>query len=152
MRIIGPISKHDYLLSLVHLHRDSCDYGRGFLRFDQPRTFVAILSHFGNICFCTPDQCPKNISSESSRRRIVSTITLFFGDQPYWGHRVFELGVGPQPIPKKDLNSKKLAKTISIAVSDATMREQAADLGSKIRTENGVSKAVEVLERTFNSA
>lgn len=86
------------------------------------------------------------------RAGVPSIIIPFFGDQTYWGHRIFELGVGPKPILKKQLDSEKLSRAISIAVSDGSMKEKAADLGSKIRAEKGVSEAVQALERTFNSA
>jgi UDP:flavonoid glycosyltransferase YjiC (YdhE family) len=86
------------------------------------------------------------------RAGIPSIITPFFGDQPYWGHRIFELGVGPKPIPKKQLDSDNLARAISIAVRNQKIRNKAAELGSKIRSEHGVSKAVQVLEQKFNSA
>jgi UDP:flavonoid glycosyltransferase YjiC (YdhE family) len=86
------------------------------------------------------------------RAGVPSIITPFFGDQPYWAHRVYELGVGPKPIPKKRLDVGKLSQAISIAVSDQAMREKAVDLGSKIRSEDGVSAVVRVLERDFQSA
>jgi UDP:flavonoid glycosyltransferase YjiC (YdhE family) len=86
------------------------------------------------------------------RAGVPSIITPFFGDQPYWGQRIIELGVGPKPIPKKQLDSEKLSKAISIAVRDAEIRERAAELGSKIRKEDGLTEAVQVLEQTFNSA
>jgi UDP:flavonoid glycosyltransferase YjiC (YdhE family) len=85
------------------------------------------------------------------RAGVPSIVTPFFGDQPYWGHRVFELGVGPKPIPRKQLDSDRLGSAIRIAVSDGAMKEKAAELGSKIRNEDGVSEAVRVLERTFGS-
>jgi len=85
------------------------------------------------------------------RAGVPSIVTPFFGDQPYWGHRVFELGVGPKPIPRKQLDSDRLGSAIRTAVSDGAMKEKAAELGSKIRNEDGVSEAVRVLERTFGS-
>lgn len=67
----------------------------------------------------------------------------FFGDQPFWAERAFKLGVGPRPIPRKKLSAERLAEAISIAVSDAGMRSRAADLGKRIRAEDGVAGAVE---------
>src|SRR5690606_20447509 len=32
-----------------------------------------------------------------------TVVCPFFGDQPFWGRRIFELGVGPEPIPQKKL-------------------------------------------------
>jgi sterol 3beta-glucosyltransferase len=79
------------------------------------------------------------------------TITCpFFGDQPFWGQRVYELGVGPKPIPQKQLTAETLATAIQTAVSDARMVERAAALGEKIRAEDGVARAVEIIEATLN--
>ena len=79
-------------------------------------------------------------------------MTPFFGDQPYWGRRIFELGVGPKPIPKKRLDAEKLGQAISTAVTDDVMKEKAAELASRIQSEDGVVEAVKVLEQVSNSA
>ena len=70
------------------------------------------------------------------------------GDQPFWGRRVYELGVGPKPIPRKRLTVDRLAESIRIAVSDVTMQERAARLGERIRAENGIARAVAVIEQS----
>jgi len=77
---------------------------------------------------------------------IPSIVTPFMGDQPFWGRRVFELGVGPRPIPLQRLTAGHLAHAIQTALTDTAMREQAARLGERIRKENGVARAVEVIE------
>ena len=82
------------------------------------------------------------------RAGIPSIVTPFMGDQPFWGQRVYELGVGPHPIPRKRLTVDRLAESICIAVSDVTLREGAARLGVGIRAENGVARAVAVIEQT----
>ena len=73
-------------------------------------------------------------------------ICPFFGDQPFWGKRVFELGVGPPPIPQKKLSVEKLAQAIRTAVTDETMRNKAVVLGQKIRAETGIVNAITVIE------
>ena len=83
---------------------------------------------------------------------VPSILTPFFGDPPCWGRRVFEQGVGPWPIPRRQLEVDSLARAISVAVSSKEMREKAVALGSSIRREDGVSEAVRVLERTVPSA
>jgi sterol 3beta-glucosyltransferase len=70
----------------------------------------------------------------------------FFGDQPFWGRRVAALGVGPRPIPRKKLTTERLAHAIQQSVSDQGMRRRAAELGTRIRAEDGVSSAVKVIE------
>lgn len=68
-------------------------------------------------------------------------------DQAYWGQRVHELGVGPQPIHRARLNPGRLAEALRQAVSDEVMRSKAAGLGEKIRAEpDGVEAAVRLIE------
>ncbi|MGD8474873.1 MAG: glycosyltransferase, partial [Anaerolineae bacterium] len=69
------------------------------------------------------------------RAGVPSLVVPFFGDQPYWGQRVAELGAGPKPIPRKKLTADRLAQAISQAVTDGVMRRRAADLGARIRAE-----------------
>lgn len=78
---------------------------------------------------------------------VPSIITPFFGDQPFWGQQVHTLGVGPRPIPRRQLTVKKLAEAIQSAVTDLTMRKKAAQLGERIRAEDGVAQAVKVIEK-----
>jgi sterol 3beta-glucosyltransferase len=78
---------------------------------------------------------------------IPSIITPYFGDQPFWGQRVYELGVGPKPIPRQRLTADRLTESIRCAVSDTAMHEKAACLGKIIQSENGIARAVEILEK-----
>ena len=78
---------------------------------------------------------------------IPTVVVPFFQDQPFWGQRVVDLGVGPQPIPRPKLSVERLAAAITVAVTDESMRRRAATLGQRIRAEDGVSKAVEVINR-----
>ncbi|HEY6405979.1 MAG TPA: glycosyltransferase, partial [Ktedonobacteraceae bacterium] len=49
---------------------------------------------------------------------VPSIVTPFFADQPFWGQRVYELGVGPRPIARKRLTVDNLTETIGHAISD----------------------------------
>lgn len=80
---------------------------------------------------------------------IPSIITPFFGDQPFWGQRVYELGVGPKPIPRQRLTVESLAEAIRAAVSDAAIRKNAAHLGKLIRAEDGIARAVAIIEQNW---
>jgi sterol 3beta-glucosyltransferase len=81
------------------------------------------------------------------RAGVPGIITPVFGDQPFWGHRVASLGVGPQPVPQRELSAERLAAAIRAATSDGEMRARAADLGRRIRAEDGVTRAVEIIQR-----
>lgn len=82
------------------------------------------------------------------RAGIPSIITPFFGDQPFWGHRVYELGVGPKPIPRRQLTVESLAEAVHIAVSDTVIQKNAVHLGELIRAEDGIARAVAVIEQS----
>ena len=78
---------------------------------------------------------------------IPTIVTPFMGDQPFWGQRVYELGVGPRPIPRQRLTVERLAESIRCAVFDMTMREKASRLGERIRAENGIARTLAVIEQ-----
>jgi sterol 3beta-glucosyltransferase len=77
---------------------------------------------------------------------VPAIVIPFTSDQPFWGRRVYQLGVGPRPIPRKKLTAEKLAQAIRTATSDQAMRHRATELGERIRAEDGVTRAVEVIE------
>ena len=81
------------------------------------------------------------------RAGIPSIVVPFFGDQPFWGQRVKELGIGPEPIPFRKLTVERLARAIRITLTDPTMRQNAADLGLKIQAEDGIAKAVAIISK-----
>jgi UDP:flavonoid glycosyltransferase YjiC (YdhE family) len=76
-----------------------------------------------------------------------NVIIPFFGDQAFWAWRVDALGVGVKGVPRKRLTSQKLAEAINQAVGDEEIRANAAELGVRIRSENGVETAVAHIER-----
>ena len=84
------------------------------------------------------------------RAGIPSIVIPFFGDQPFWGQRVAELGVGPEPIPRRKLTVERLAQAVQDAVTDQTMRQRAANLGSQIQAEDGIARAVEIIQQIEN--
>ena len=88
-------------------------------------------------------------TAEGLRAGVPSVIVPFVLDQPFWGARIKALGVGPAPIPKKQLTADRLAAAISAAVTDSAMRQRAAACGAAIRAENGVSNAVALIKRYF---
>jgi sterol 3beta-glucosyltransferase len=71
-------------------------------------------------------------------------------DQPAWGKRVMELGVGPNPIPRKKLTAAKLASAIQATLAPQ-MITKATELGNKLRLEKGVENAVSVIQAYLNS-
>ena len=87
-------------------------------------------------------------TAASLRAGAPTIVVPFTADQPFWGHRVMQLGVGPKPIPRKTLTVDRLAAAIKTAVGDGAMRKRAAALGQKIRSEDGVAQAVDIFQNS----
>lgn len=81
------------------------------------------------------------------RAGVPSIVVPFLIDQPFWGKRVYDLGVGPAPIPRRKLTADRLAQAIQEAVTNTDMCQRAVELGSKIQAEDGIANAVEVIQQ-----
>jgi len=84
------------------------------------------------------------VTGAALRSGLPSVVVPVFADQPFWAGRVFELGAGPRPLPARQLTEASLADRIRAAASPE-VRSRAADLGRRIRAEDGVGRAVDVL-------
>lgn len=84
-------------------------------------------------------------TAASLRAGKPTAICPFFGDQPFWGRRIANLGVGPTPLDRKALSVESIAAAIA-SMDDPQMRERAAALGAAIRQENGIAAAVKFIE------
>jgi UDP:flavonoid glycosyltransferase YjiC (YdhE family) len=67
-------------------------------------------------------------------------------DQPYWGRRLAELGVGVPPVPYRKLSPARLASAINQLTGDPEIAARAKDLGAVLRAENGPSVAAQVVK------
>ncbi len=83
------------------------------------------------------------------RSGVPSCVVSFVFDQHYWGERVAELGVGPKPIRYKDLTVERLRKVIHNGIGNFQIRQKAARLGLKIREENGIENALNIIEKVL---
>ena len=79
------------------------------------------------------------------RAGIPTIIVPFFADQPFWGERVFRLGAGPKPIPRRQLTVERLAAAIDTVLRDPGMRKRAETIGERIRAEDGLAAAVDAI-------
>jgi sterol 3beta-glucosyltransferase len=89
-------------------------------------------------------------TSAGLRAGVPNIVIPFFGDQPFWGQRVAELGVGSEPIPRKQLTAERLAAAIHRAMTDQSMRQRAANLGAKIQAEDGIANVVAIVQEIEN--
>jgi sterol 3beta-glucosyltransferase len=89
-------------------------------------------------------------TAEGLRAGVPSVIVPHANDQYAWGQRVYELGVGPKPIPRKKLTAENLADAIQSALTDE-IKTAATSLGEKIRAEKGTEKAASVIIEAANA-
>ncbi len=78
---------------------------------------------------------------------LPTLVIPFGGDQTFWAMRVRMLGLGPMPIPRERLTVGKLTRALRDLVSVPSYRVAAAELASRLRLENGVGVAAELIER-----
>ncbi len=67
-------------------------------------------------------------------------------DQPFWGSRIAEIGVGPAPIPVKKVTTEKLISALQNTNSEE-IRNKAAQISLQIQSENGIEKAISIIEK-----
>jgi sterol 3beta-glucosyltransferase len=90
-------------------------------------------------------------SAAGLRAGIPSIIIPFMGDQPFWARRIYDLGVGTKPIPRKQITTQRLADAITEAVSSDAIRQNAKNLGEKIRAEDSIANVVNVVRRYISA-
>jgi len=74
-------------------------------------------------------------------------VAPYFGDQPFWGHRVADLGAGLPPLPQKKMTVDKLAHALRGVVKDKSFASHAETLAHELAKEDGVSNAVGLIEK-----
>jgi sterol 3beta-glucosyltransferase len=65
-------------------------------------------------------------------------------DQPFWARTVHARGASPKPVKAKRLDARHLADSLREAMQDP-IAARAADIGRRIRDEDGVAAAVSVI-------
>jgi sterol 3beta-glucosyltransferase len=66
-------------------------------------------------------------------------------DQPYWGRRLAELGVGVPAVPYRKLSPARLASAIEQLTADPDITARAKHLGTVLSAENGPSTAAQTI-------
>jgi sterol 3beta-glucosyltransferase len=70
----------------------------------------------------------------------------FMTTQHFFGHRMHEIGVAPPPLPQSRLSVRSLSHALSEIVTNTQMTTTAKEMGHRVRAEDGVRKAIKVLE------
>lgn len=87
------------------------------------------------------------MTAEGLRAGVPSVIIPSLPAQELWGSRVGALSVGPPPLRLERLSPDTLAEAIRAAAGDSDIRKCAAMLGAKIRAEDGLGMALNIIEQ-----
>jgi len=90
-------------------------------------------------------------TSAGLRAGIPNVVVPFMADQPFWGRRVQKIGAGPKPVNVNKLSVESLTQAF-VKADDEVVRKRAQAVGQRIRSEDGVKYAAELIESDlFNS-
>jgi sterol 3beta-glucosyltransferase len=84
--------------------------------------------------------------AEGLRAGKPTIVAAFFGDQPFWGKVIENLGAGPRALLRSTLTAERLAEAIRSAPRYAPRAEE---IGRAIRAEHGAERAALALVRHF---
>jgi len=77
-------------------------------------------------------------------------VVSFFGDQPFWGKRVSDLGLGTT-IPYEQLTTPKLADALDLIAASESMQVEATRIAERLAQEDGLSNATQSIYRHVSS-
>lgn len=86
-------------------------------------------------------------TSHAAVRAGVPSVAVPHGnDQAGWADELHRLGVAPSPIGRRRATPERLAGAIRAALADPGLRERARALAAQMKDEDGVARAVALLE------
>ena len=85
------------------------------------------------------------------RAGIPMLVIPHVADQFYWGQHVHQLGVGLPFIPRPRLKRDELTSALKELICNDQLRIAASILGEKIRAEDGVHNAVNLIQEIFGT-
>jgi sterol 3beta-glucosyltransferase len=77
---------------------------------------------------------------------IPQIVMPFTSDQPFWAERVHKLGLSLKPLSPKRFSVNKLVNYLELSLRDQDMIVRAQNIANKIRQENGLANAIEIIE------
>ena len=80
------------------------------------------------------------------RAKVPSVVVPHIADQLYWGKLLFDLGVAPKSLHRRNLTAKRLAERIEQVMTTPSMTEKVKTLGTQMESEDGLTTAVNLIE------
>jgi len=77
----------------------------------------------------------------AARAGVPQFVMPQIADQFYWGHRAWQLGLGPRPVPPGRLTSRRLADALGALVGDERFGRSAQAVAGGLMANSGVELA-----------
>jgi UDP:flavonoid glycosyltransferase YjiC (YdhE family) len=81
----------------------------------------------------------------AARAGIPSTAIPFSADQVFWARRIYRLGLGPAAPPARRLTRDQVDALLQDALTDPAYQHRAHVLGERLRRDDGVASALQVI-------
>ncbi|GAA0145580.1 glycosyltransferase [Lithospermum erythrorhizon] len=119
----------------------------------EPKDFVYLLDNCPHDwlfprCAAVVHHGGAGTTASGLKAACPTTVVPFFGDQPFWGERVHERGVGPAPIPVNEFSLEKLVAAIEFML-EPEVKERASEMAKAMENEDGVKGAVNTFHYHF---
>ncbi|MGD9826996.1 glycosyltransferase [Desulfobacter sp.] len=88
-------------------------------------------------------------SHTSLRCGCPSVVVEHAVDQIYWGQQLHRIGVAGEPLHKRSVTPEKLACAMNAVLNCPGMMKTAKAIGAAVKNEQGVRRAVELIENRF---
>ena len=102
-------------------------------------------------CAAILHHCGAGTTAAALRSGQPNVVLPLASDQPFWARRVHAAGASPAPLDVRNLTATQVATAIRQALESESIRQHAAALGETVRSELGVQKAVEVINKTLGA-
>lgn len=90
-------------------------------------------------------------TTQTALRCAVPSVVVPHGfDQMYWAQLVHRQSLGGRPLASSSITPKELATEIIKVLRNEEINDTCSEIGSTLRTENGVDITVKTLEKHFN--
>ncbi len=88
-------------------------------------------------------------SHSASRSGAASVVVAHGLDQPFWGSVLKRMGIGGKVLNRRKVTPAQLAAEVRAVYDNKAIREKAAQIGASMAGENGLKRAVELIEDRF---
>lgn len=82
---------------------------------------------------------------------VPSVVVAHIAEQQFWGLELKRLGLAAGVLVRRKITAKKLAHYIQKGIGSVQLRQTAQRVAGRMQTEDGVSQAVELIDRQFGA-